>query len=116
MVVFIRDVSKARVGLDMTYDVSNPHMWVVQYLWHTIHAHRVMTELRKSDFRQYTYMYTSVVDRIFEHIATKVDVEVLKAKLKVNNNILYKQEKFIKRVKLSLDFIQDKLGMVKRLQ
>ena len=51
--VFLRELRKIRVGSDMAYGASEPHIWVVQYLWHNIQAHRVMIEFREADFHPY---------------------------------------------------------------
>ena len=77
-------------------------MRVGQYLWHTIQAHRVMTQFQEMYFHQYTSIPFSVVNLLFGNRAAKFDVEVLNTKFGEQDNILTKQAKDIKHMKSKL--------------
>ena len=64
---FLRELIKARVGSEAAYEASDPHMRLVQHLWHTIQAHRVITKFREAYFHWRAYMSPSVANHLFKH-------------------------------------------------
>ena len=74
--MFLRDLRKARVSAETAYGLTETHMRVGQYLWHTIQDHRGMTEFKEADFHWHASMAPSIVNNLFHNKAEKVDVDV----------------------------------------
>ena len=100
---FFRELRKKILEAETAHGSSDSHTRVGQYLWHTIQSHKVMTKFIKSDFHWHTYMEPIVVNQFFKHIYAGVDVDVLKAKIREQDNILTKQEKHVKQIKYIFD-------------
>ena len=66
-----------------------------QYMWYTIQSHRAMIEFQEADFRFCTSMAPSVVNHLFRHRDTKIDVYSLNTKPIEQDNTFNKQEKVL---------------------
>ena len=106
--VFLIELGKSRVGVETAYGASDPRMKVGQYFWDAIQSHRVMAYFRDAGFHWHPSMAPSVVYHLFNHRSEKVGLDVLKANIQEQDNIMAKQSNDIKQMNYTLDSFQDK--------
>jgi hypothetical protein len=87
---------RVRVGSKTAYTSVDPHVRVGHYLCHTLQAHHIMEEFQESTFQAHPLVAPSIVMPLFEHRASRAEVETLQTLVSTQTKTLAEQAKELK--------------------
>ena len=87
---------------------------VGQYLWGTLHAHRVMHDFLRTQLRQHPKMAPHITLYLFEHGAPRVEVSALKQRVEAQAKNINQTEKTCNKLRARVDSLTDKANKISK--